>query len=192
MRDSFTRDNARDFGARYLHSYGNYLKEDGTKVPVYLKGIEEGTLFFEGLDGAEYSTHRDMGVVFEFTQMQRRLSCGMDGSIMYTSRVPQRQWTRGVSENNTRVYCLTEFGAIQQSLTRDVMRNLLFSGKPTPDRYLLSNQFAIVGTVVYLYNHVIGTYNRVTKEVHLAGKFSCFHSELKDVCKLEGIEVHNA
>jgi hypothetical protein len=194
MRDSFTRDNARDFQARYLGSYGHYIRDDGKSIPVFLSNMDDNTLYFTDLYGVEFNTVVNSGAVFEFMQMTRRLYAGLDGNIYLIERRPARQWTRGVSQNNTRAWLLTEkHGAVERGVEHTLMRNILVEMETKgKTNFKLTDQIAIVGSCLYLYNLVIGGYHKETNTVELARQYDVFSVEVKDACRPFNIGVKNA
>jgi hypothetical protein len=194
MRDSFTTDNARDFNARYVQSYGYYIDEaKGTRLPVLLKSIDGDTLYFSDLNDTEFNTRADRGAVFEFMQMTRRIYQGVDGNLYYIARRPARQWQRGISGANTIAYMLTDGGTAQVNVDNRLMRQVMFDHKDKANNgYKLSDQFAIVGGVVYLYNHVIGVYDIKSKSITLKKEYAMFFPELLELAVKHEIGVQNA
>ena len=194
MKDTFTTENARDFNARYVGSYGLYVDEArGTKIPVYLKTTEGATLYFENLDGVEFHTRANSGITFEFMQMTRKLYPALDGHIYYVCRRPARQWTRGVSDNNTQAYRLCNHGPSPVSINHKLIKSLLSPDAKTADgNILLSDQFAIVDNIVYLYNNVIGEYYKSKSRIELLSNYSEFKVELEDALRttMKEVTVH--
>ena len=194
MRDSFTTDNTRDFNARYVQSYGYYIDEaKGTRLPVFLKSIDGDTLYFSDLSDTEFNTRADRGAVFEFMQMTRRIYQGIDGNLYYIARRPARQWQRGISGGNTLAYLLTDMGPAQVTVDNRLMRQVMFDHKGKVNNGIkFSDQFAVCGTVVYLYNNVIGSYDAKSKSITLTKQFSSFLPELLELAIKHEIGVQNA
>lgn len=194
MKDTLTYENLRDFNQRYSQSYGYLLKDNGTRLPVFITNVSEDGAEFQSLDGVEFNAKCGSGVTFEFAQIARRIWLSMEGQLLCTSRIPQRQWQRGISAGNTQCYHLTHKGPMQAHINHTVMRGILFDNpnKQTKGNILLSDQFAISGELVYLYHHVIGEYDVDNKIVKLEKQFSMFQQEVIDATKPFNIGVKHA
>lgn len=194
MRDTLTSSNRRDFSQRYSHSYGYYIDNNGVRTPVFIGEVDEDGAYFKTLDGLDFTARCDGGVNFEFAQIAKRIWLGIDGNLYYTHRIATRQWQRGISETNTSAWLLTQEGAISVGVNMAVMRNILMDNpnKSAGQNILLSEQFAICGKSVYLYNMLIGTFDTTNRTVTLGPKFSTFFQEVTDVCKPLFIGVKNA
>lgn len=193
MRDTFTRENSRDFQARYAGSYGYYITDKGKSLPVFLSHVDDNTLYFQDLNGVEFNTVVNSGSMFEFMQLTRRLYAGLDGNIYMIQRRPARQWVRGVCSANTLGYMLTtKRGAVQVPINHALMRNILISDEPAKlanGNIKLSDQFAICGTNLFLYDMVIGVYLPEEKKVSLLSNWSLFSTEVQDATRPHNIEV---
>lgn len=194
MRDTLTSENRRDFSQRYSHSYGYYINDKGVKTPVFIGDVDEDAAHFKTLDGLDFTAYCNGGVNFEFAQISRRIWLGLDGVLYYTHRIPQRQWQRGISEGNTSFHILTPDGPLNIGISLSVMRNILLENplKTIGVNTLLSEQFAICGKSVYLYNMLIGSFNSKENNITLNSKHSMFYQEVTDVCKPLFIGVKNA
>lgn len=194
MRDTLTSENRRDFSQRYSHSYGYYINDKGVKTPVYIGDVDEEAAYFKTLDGLDFTAYCNGGVNFEFAQISKRIWLGIDGNLYYTHRIPARQWQRGISESNTGAWILTPAGVVSTGVNMQVMRNILMENplRTIGSNTLLSDQFAIAGSSVYLYNMLIGTYDSKTHIISLGSKYSAFFQEVTDVCKPLFIGVKNA
>lgn len=194
MKATLTSDNYRDFNQRYAQSYGYFIKSNGERLPVYMTDVNESAAYFQNLDGVEFSANCNSGVEFEFTQIARRIWLGFDGNLYCTSRVPRRQWQRGISNGNTSCYKLTKKGPVGIDITHNVMKNLMFNQgvNVIGNNILLSEQFAICGEIVYLYTMCIGSYKPENKAIILDEKYKMFMQEISDAAKQFGIGVLNA
>lgn len=101
MKATYTRYNARDFIQRYVDTYGWLLRDEGSRKFVHITRAEEGRLYYETDGTSEYYATQDRGQVFEFIPVKKGWFNTSNGEAVLLSRVPARQWKRGISGSNT-------------------------------------------------------------------------------------------
>ena len=158
MLDTLTPENWRDFSQRYARTFGWYTKESGEKVPVYIHEVHEGHVVFHGLDGREFEGRAGKGVAFQFAPLTRRLHVGNDGYVYVINRRPARQYSRGISPNNTFIYRLTGSGLKTIPVGTASMKILLADeGTKITNGVKLSKAFCLIDRVLYAYECVVGS-----------------------------------
>jgi len=189
MIEEFKSEGWRDFSQRYKDTYGWYLTDTGRKVLVQLVDVNDTTLKFAGKEGQTYTAIADKGNCFEFLPLERAVH-NTPTHVYYCSRVPARQWRRGVHQANTSITNLLGGGwAGGEKLSFDLLEQIFQENNPTDyiqsflsgDRVglALNSMFAMGKNRVYLYNRVIGEYkNRsITLSNHL------FSQEINDLVR---------
>jgi len=171
MIEEFKSDGWRDFAQRYKETYGWYLTDTGRKVLVQLVDVSETTLKFAGKEGQTYTALADKGNRFEFLPLERAVY-NTPKDVYYCSRVPARQWRRGVHNANTSITNLLGGGWGGEKLSFDLLEQIF--QESTPSDYIpsflsgareglaLNSMFAMGKNRVFLYNRVIGEYKNGT------------------------------
>ncbi len=166
MRDSLTRENARDFRQRYLGTYGFYTTTN-KRLLVKMTEINERKVTFMDAQRNEFFAYADTKVEFEFIPVDRGFYNSQEDAVLLT-RVPSRQWSRGISDNNTTVQKMGKGGLIPIQLSMDLL-NGIFVGSPDMEmclkQYLegkrqtvaLSKYFALSPDGLYFYEARVGT-----------------------------------
>lgn len=188
MLEEFTLNNARDFKQRYQGSYGVFLAESG-KVLVKIKAVSDTRVDFVGKGGEEYFVRPSSGYNFEFLPGNKKVfEHPNQNDLLVVSRIPDRQWHRGIHQDNTRFVSLTGMNHYPIDFTLLEAMNAPPS-KTLTDRvkqYLsgesnyaqINNMFSFVGRDVYIYDSRIGRINPAECKIVLASHL--LRSELKD------------
>jgi hypothetical protein len=158
--DSLTPLNAADFKQRYLRSYGFLVGDDNTRKLVYISEVASRMVKFSCLEGKDFFVNAGSGVNFEFLPITRGWFNTRNGPVLL-QRVPAKQYTRGISGNNTRVYQLNKSGdVVQCDISLDVLLDVFVNKPPMkPEDGVLINKFFLLAKGnVYFYNEVVGTY----------------------------------
>jgi len=188
MDAKFTIEGSRDFSQRYGESYGWLPREGKPDLPVYIRNVDGGTLYFEDLDENQYHVFADKDVSFKFHQMRRALYVGGSGRVYVIERRPARQWQRGVSRNNTNlfVYNADRRRFDPSRIGHGTMRDIMAKGsKPSVPGVIMSDIFCILHDTVYMYYTPIGAASNLdgTWSVTLSPKFASFKQELSDAAR---------
>lgn len=105
MFEKFMSTNARDFSQRYQGTYGFYSR-DGRKTLVQLVQVDmdRGVVTFYDHNKAEYRLNKDSteNVGFEFIPPKCEWHNTSKGAML-VRRVPARQYSRGICDNNTSI-----------------------------------------------------------------------------------------
>lgn len=105
MKDTLTSANHRDFAARYLHTWGFYTSESNKKQLVYVSNVNNRRVRFvdknQSTPNDYYEALVDKGIEFEFIPVNKGYYNTNEGTFLLT-RVPARQWKRGISVENTK------------------------------------------------------------------------------------------
>jgi hypothetical protein len=192
MLEEFKSGTVRDFSQRYVGTYGYFTTEkDKRRILVHLSSIDHGDLSFTDDRGNSYTAKPDVGNIFEFLPLTRKLIL-YKGTIVHISRKPARQWQRGVSENNTSLEYIGSGRKLSLSfalLKAAYLNEYEYTRRAEEDFLskevgclLLSDTFALVGDTVFLYNVKIGTLSGTVIELTTA----LFYQELTDLLKSLG------
>lgn len=110
MFEKFTSEDAHDFRQRYQGTYGWFKRKD-KKLLVKLTtvdsdGFGEKVVHFADKDGVPYTLRADSAdesVGFEFIPPKTLYHNTSDGVAYLLTRVPARQYLRGICDRNTRI-----------------------------------------------------------------------------------------
>lgn len=100
MLDTLKSNSWEDFRQRYNHTYC-WLIRGPERQFVYIQAIDSERVKFTIGNGVVFTANADAGAVFEFIPVDRGWYNTVDGSILHMTRVPERQFRRGISEGNT-------------------------------------------------------------------------------------------
>lgn len=185
MIDTLTTENAHDFTRRYVDTYGWLLKEN-TRRFVYINRVDETSVRFSTEDGLSYTANVDRGILFEFLPVDRGWFLGRSGTLYYLERHPARQWKRGISPSNTRIWSIINGRFSQLDLSFVQLHDIFVNNEPhkvnLPVKLpiAMSRTFAIANDRgVYFFDIKIGEYNIKTQTIVLAN--SHVLQELRDV-----------
>lgn len=183
MLDTLKSATYRDFSQRYRGTFGWLVSKD-KDVPVLIREVSDTVVTFQGLNGEEYFAYADKDVMFKFLPLKRRITLGSDGNLYAISRHPARQYRRGVCADNTHVNQLTAGGPINRIVDVSTINTIILgeAAKPAPGTVKLSDQFAIVGTMLYLYEYMIGTVVS-NSDIMVDKKYLSFVQELRDAIR---------
>jgi hypothetical protein len=195
MFEKFTSEHMETFKQRYEGTYGHFRNDEvGRKLLVKLTAIQPARCTFVDAQDIEYrlnpDTERKIG--FEFLPPKSAWYNTPKGAL-FVKRIPARQFHRGVSESNVRIYQLdTKLGV--KAVTFDVLgaiyddafdpRTAILRRKDK-EAVALSGQFALDSKGgVYLLTEKIGEAKQGD------GKFTfsldqpeLFATELTDACR---------
>jgi hypothetical protein len=173
MLDTLTSHNIRDFNARYNHTWGFLVQDNGLKKLVWVSKVTEERVSFNDSAGNKFFGLVDKGMMFEFIPITRGLfnvSYGPSNGVILLQRVAARQWQRGISANNTRAYILAggafiqhpldtvipkifEGGQTNAKLSADMVDHILAKGEGVA----LSRHFAVMQDKMFFFNIEVGT-----------------------------------
>ena len=175
MKDSLTSNNHHDFRARYQSTFGYYVDPDtGKRLPVFVANCNQYRVTFNDIDGRELHVKVDSGIEFEFIPVDRGFF-QVDEEVYYLERVPARQWKRGICNENTRPYSLTDalhscLANYLHIISKMYPINCSTAWRSSKEGYpvALSKHFAIsAANVLYFYNKEIGTVDHTTDTIKL-------------------------
>lgn len=168
MLDTLTQFNSRDFSARYNGTYGWLVKDDQRKHLVYISAVHPEKVEFTDRHGGKYHANAGQQVMFDFLPVDRGWFVGSSGKLYLLRRVPARQWHRGICDANTTIAIVHSNNASNKDrlyaheCSLEILDDIFGEVK---DRYFfksgsscaLSQQFAIVGNILYFIDREIGT-----------------------------------
>lgn len=190
MLDTLTSENYRDFSARYANTFGWLV--DGKRQFVHVLRVADERVYFTNATGMEYHAKMDHGVNFEFIPVDRGWFNDINGNPWLLSRVPARQWKRGISETNTMMYdghSLRTFHVNYERLSKvfsDKFTELNYSKEIKPTG-AWSKHFAVTKHGLHFYDQLIGSYNPKTQEIVLTSDI--VKQELTDLINRNGWSV---
>lgn len=191
MKATYTRYNARDFIQRYVDTYGWLLRDDGSRKFVHITQAEEGRLYYETDGSVEFYARQDGGQIFEFIPVNKGWFNGTDGPV-FLSRVPARQWKRGISGSNTEIQKFNG-GVLQNYILNYTELSKVFNDdfnvKNYPNTFksgALSKHFCLVNNNLWFYDTVIGILEGTTFKL----SNDIVAQELKDLIKRKGWQLH--
>lgn len=196
MKDSLTSSNYRDFRQRYEGTYGNFAPEGKPPLMVMLQSVEESRVNFVDSKGAKYHVNADAGIPFEFYPVDRRLANTAKGTVLYSSRRPARQWSRGVCDQNTTIMNLISQRGVNVSFdTLEVLYHPNKNYNAVLQDYIngaregvaIDDKFCIIREVVQLYDKPIGVVDRTN--VFTAKIHPMFKQEFTDTVKRGNLPI---
>lgn len=182
MRDTPTHENFRDFRARYQHTYGWYVDEKYGKILVNITSVEEDYVKFMGPRGEAYQARVGANIMFEFTQIEHGWYMTPTRPVLLV-RHPQRQWKRGICDENTRAMLPSGDNLYAHGVDFKILQEC-FAGtyEYKEGDFALSKYFACVGTCLYMKDSVVGS----RKGNVLTLKSTFVHQELVDTIRRNG------
>jgi len=199
MLDSLTRNNAEDFRARYEGTYGFLKKtpESPAKL-VHIQGVNRRTVSFVTCEGQEGYVNADSGINFEFLPITRGWY-ELEDRAVFLTRVPARQWQRGISNKNTSAKTFDQSGSLTQEPLGLEMLEKIFVTKPQSNlkgfigkkiqHYVLSKFVVLRDNKVYfLGNHQAGTYTIMNGKVKIKLNDDLILQEMSDTVRRQGLE----
>jgi hypothetical protein len=165
MLDTLTSRNHQDFRQRYGGTFG-WFHYEGKKIFVYVDNANDSQVTFTDSKKTPYVVYRDSGYQFEFLPVTRGWYNTLKGAY-YLSRIPARQWHRGIYAGNTRVYQFTDTLRNQtcsMEILSEVFENQITVEKALEQYYLkerpavaLTKHFALGGDRFYFDDQVVGS-----------------------------------
>lgn len=182
MLDTPTISNIADFKQRYLGVFG-WLHTN--KHPVYISSVNSRQVVFTDSEGAEFYAAVGGGAQFEFAPVVRGWYATPTNTY-YMTRVPARQWKRGIAEENTHIALSTAVnysfhGDQWKAAVFDVLKHIDHTG-PT----VFSKHFAKIVDKLYIYNQAIGVFINDSK-VQLTSDL--FRQEFSDVVRRKNLGI---
>lgn len=178
MLEEFTTNNARDFKQRYQGSFGTFLAESG-KVLVRIDGVSDARVDFVGAKGEPYFVRPDSGYNFEFLPGTKKVfEHPNDNDLLLVTRIPARQWHRGIHRDNTRFLSLLGNGnypvdfPLLESMVKeprkplDVRLKQYMSGGSNYAQ--INSMFSFVDRNVLVYDQRIGRINPADGKITLS------------------------
>lgn len=194
MLERYTHENMRDFGPRYVDTYGFLLKNNGSKKLIYITENTRDAVYFRTEEaGMLYHANIDSHIEFEFIQVDRGFFTADDGCVYLLTRVPARQWKRGIGRNNTSVMQLTSVGLMPIKLSLPLL-NSIFSVeigysweyvKEGQQQMALSRHFAMNDRDLFFYETPIGKVDHTSHVITVNGSYSVTQ-ELNDAIRRNG------
>ena len=195
MKATLSRFNAGDFRQRHQNTYG-FIKVNDKRMLVHVDEVNGSFVSFSDIDGYKFTSNAGSDFEFEFIPVERAWH-NTEHNPIYSSRVPARQWQRGVCDGNTRLLAVSDKGRVDSVACdfKQIASIFTFPGL-TPlqinkrfeegKAVALSKAFAVSQLgAVYLYDRAIGTLN--LKERKLKLNMPIVMQELSDAFRDSGI-----
>jgi len=174
MKDTLTQFNSQDFNQRYRNCFGWLEKSDNEKVLVQITGVTSKQATFNTIKSTGYFVYSDQNVMFEFLPVTRGFIPTKDKVYLLT-RIPARQFQRGISEGNTAIQSLNGRGLQAEGVFLPTLYSIFvepisyeesfkaFMGKT--NSAALSLNFALTKTTLYFMSRVAGSFDYKTKTI---------------------------
>lgn len=194
MFEKFTSADARDFATRYQGTYGFFYRDGVKKFLVRLEVVDQ-TVRFVDRAGIPYDlmpdSQEDTG--FEFLPPKSGFF-NTDIGAVYVERRATRQFSRGISDRNTRLYQVNgpAGGMVSIPVNFKNLEKVYNSKITTAEAYkafaekinpscALSPQFAIDESRVYIFSNIIGRVSSFSKDkISLKLENDLFKTEIRD------------
>lgn len=166
MLDTLTTENSPDFRQRYNKTYG-WLNNSDTLV--YITDVRDDKLTFDTMDGEGYFAYANSKVDFKFVPITRGWFLTEQYGPVLLTRIPARQWQRGIARANTSVqYVAPPTNALLSlNITLEIVNDVFvkkltcdlqkFLDKKTP-YYIINKFFMLYNGDVFFYDKVVGKY----------------------------------
>jgi hypothetical protein len=196
--EKFLSANVDSFRQRYEGTYGFYRDEKKKRLLVRLDSINAEECTFVNADGIDFrlrvDTARDIG--FEFLP-PKSAWYNTEAGAVWTQRLAQRQFSRGVTSKNLEISLLTpdrgltpmrvDFKTLSSIYEKALAPALAIEalGKKS---VAISSAFALDQSgVVYLFKEVIGSYKQQDKRlVFKLNEPKNWRTEISDACMAIG------
>lgn len=195
MFEKFLSVNLESFRQRYEGTYGFFRDDRKRRTLVRLESINNSRCEFVDEDSLDYhlniDTDEDMG--FEFIPPEAKWYNTPNFGAVYTERIVQRQFSRGVTDSNLSIMVLNKgrltpkmvgFDILSQIYEHAIDPKMLVERWKDGDPFAISGQFALDQGRVYLFKEPAGEYRR--KDKHLSFKMNepeLWKTELADACR---------
>lgn len=173
MFEKFLSANVGDFRQRYEGTYGFYRNESKKRMLCRLQEVGNSRCVFVDRDGIEYTlnpdTQRDIG--FEFLPPRSQWYNTQRGAV-WSQRVAQRQFSRGITGKNVEIFILDAGGLVPTRvdfpILSDIFENTIKPAEAMStlgDRSVaISNSFAMdKGGGVFVMREAIGKWTKKDK-----------------------------
>ncbi len=173
MKDTPTRANAQDFSQRYRNCYGWLEKSPTEKVLIQITGVDTNQVTFNTVKSKGFFAYCDKNVIFEFLPVTRGFIPTKDQVLLFT-RIPARQFQRGISNGNTAVQVLSGRGFLTTDLSLELLHNAFVEPVSYEESFktfdkascvALSLNFALTKTNLYFMNRQAGSFDYKTKTI---------------------------
>ena len=199
MLDQLTATNLNDFIQRYNGTYGWYVDND-KKLFVRIDHVNKHGVKFSDKSGYQYESKLGGGVMFEFLPATRGWYNTPDGGVYFITRVPRKQFQRGISADNHHILELYDKGETLLPVPSYEWQDVIYSIFSQEAEYkphvatfcekggnvALSKQFAINRNAVMFLDKTIGrfiTKNKSgTKTIQTFDNYN-LKQELGDICR---------
>jgi len=166
MLDTLKSSSWTDFKKRYKGTFG-FLKMSGRgRELVQILDNNKDIVQFSNIYKDTLCAYADKDVIFEFIPLNRGFVNTIYG-VRYTTRVPARQWQRGISPTNTEIFILEEGGLSRNSVNLETVNIVVnkcisfkeaFSSWDRNKPVALSKHFAISGNKIFFYSKCVGEF----------------------------------
>lgn len=188
------------FRQRYEGTYGFWRDDDsGKRLLVQLRAITARKCLFVDQQDIEYELNTDSkgNVGFEFLPPKSQWYNTPSG-VYYVERVAARQFQRGVTDANTRVYGFHKDRAMlaPQTLSFSLLSNIYEKHEDARQAkktwvakapLALSKQIALCQDKVFLFSEQIGTYSKEDEKLVFKIKQpDLWATEVRDACRDAG------
>lgn len=196
MFEKFLSGNIDNFRQRYEGTYGFFRDEKKKRTLVRLESIGGARCNFVDARGMDYhimaDTQDDMG--FEFIPPKSQWY-NAKGGAMFTQRLAQRQYSRGVSDRNLTIALLRSERLYPVEVNFNSLSQIYEHPVPTPEALrefqekkrhslALSGQFAVCGGRVYVFTEMVGDFKLDGKHISMKLREpDLWRTELTDACK---------
>lgn len=189
MLDSLTSNNWRDFRQRYVGTYGFFPTESGKKILVKVADAGQQQTTFIDKDHVIYHTYANKGTLLEFIQVERGWYNTPEGAVLL-SRIPARQWQRGISDANTAMF-VCKNTIIKRGLDFTTLDNIFSHPISLQDALVnrhtkkvvsvaLNKRFAVSGSdTLYLYQRIVGQFSIKNQSIEIHDPL--FKQEIQDM-----------
>jgi hypothetical protein len=177
MIEVVTRERSPEMAARYQGTYGFLKNGAGKKILVNIINVDARFTTVQDSKGNDYTLASDTGCELEFTQVPSQWFQPDPKHIAYVTRRPERQYKRGICDNNTSMYIPNKSGSALlftettpdriEALFGPVEENDSFRTHTPHNCGLWSKFFAWVEEYVYAKDMLIGTVDHKAGEVTL-------------------------
>lgn len=158
MKEEFVEEHWKDFQQRYQGTFGWFEKSAGNQVLVSLVKITPEALSFNDKAGFKYTAHPDKGNIFTFLPVEKGVYLTEEHGVVYVSRIPQRQWKRGICIDNTSIHSLTTSQQCEVSFS---LLESIFNQTPmlhvTENNRVFDRVFSTTRNKLFVYNKEIGS-----------------------------------
>ena len=183
MRDTPTTLDREGWRQRYRNSYGFLVNKDETKTLCYINDVTQTEVRFTTPQGGGFFAYHDRGIVFEFLPITRGWFFTTTYGWVLLTRVPARQWNRGICETNTRVDHLDKRGKFTQiPLTLEILEDVFIKKPKAPSGSSNGVVFLITADTVYFYSQKVGS----VKEQTITLFSELVRQELSDFIRRQG------